>query len=290
MGPFELIDLIGLDVNLAVSRSIHTAYAADPRYTPSLLLQELVEAGRPGASAAAASMTMPPTPSGRSRARRRPRRRRSASWSRATWPRGAAGRALAQGRHRGRPALGRGFVRIGKVRLTLTDGRGATEWSYLLQAPVILFDLALDFATCPHIAMARAEQASDGDLAQAVGLMQAAGLTVPVIDDFPGMLVMRTVCMLANEAADVVHTGWRAPRRSIRRCVLASTIRADRSPGRRRSGSSGCATCSTIWRAPTARTATARLGCCAARRWRSSRSMVLTRTPSRQRCGRHVRA
>jgi 3-hydroxybutyryl-CoA dehydrogenase len=101
---------------------------------------------------------------------------------------------------------GEGLVRIGKVRLALTDGRGATEWSHLLQAPVVAFDLALDFAACSHIAVARAEQASEGDLAQAVGLMQAAGLNVSVIDDFPGMLLMRTVCMLANEAAEVVHT------------------------------------------------------------------------------------
>ena len=36
--------------------------------------------------------------------------------------------------------------------------------------------------------------------------MQAAGMAVSVIDDFPGMLVMRTVAMLANEAAEVVHT------------------------------------------------------------------------------------
>ena len=28
-----------------------------------------------------------------------------------------------------------------------------------------------------------------------------------MIDDLPGMLVMRTVSMLANEAAEVVHTG-----------------------------------------------------------------------------------
>ncbi|HEX6115377.1 MAG TPA: 3-hydroxyacyl-CoA dehydrogenase family protein, partial [Geminicoccaceae bacterium] len=89
----------------------------------------------------------------------------------------------------------------------LTDGRGATHWSHLLQAPVILFDLALDFATCAHLAFARADQAGEGDLAQATGLMQAAGMTVCVIDDLPGMLVMRTVCMLANEAAEVVHTG-----------------------------------------------------------------------------------
>ena len=37
--------------------------------------------------------------------------------------------------------------------------------------------------------------------------MQAADMAVSVIDDLPGMLVMRTVCMLANEAAEVVHTG-----------------------------------------------------------------------------------
>ena len=37
--------------------------------------------------------------------------------------------------------------------------------------------------------------------------MQAAGIAVAVLDDFPGLLVMRTVAMLANEAADAVHAG-----------------------------------------------------------------------------------
>ena len=32
-------------------------------------------------------------------------------------------------------------------------------------------------------------------------------MAVSVLDDFPGMLVMRTVAMLANEAAEAVHTG-----------------------------------------------------------------------------------
>ena len=99
------------------------------------------------------------------------------------------------------------MIRIGDVRLVLTDGRGATLWSELLQAPVILFDLASDFAQCPRIALAPADQAGKAELAQAVGLMQAAGMEVSVLDDFPGLLVMRTVAMLANEAADVVHTG-----------------------------------------------------------------------------------
>src|SRR5947207_7657956 len=45
MGPFELMDLIGLDVNFAVTRSVWDAYFHDPRYTPSVLQQELVTAG-----------------------------------------------------------------------------------------------------------------------------------------------------------------------------------------------------------------------------------------------------
>ena len=38
-------------------------------------------------------------------------------------------------------------------------------------------------------------------------LFQALGKSVSVVDDVPGMLVMRTVCMLANEAADAVNQG-----------------------------------------------------------------------------------
>ena len=45
MGPFELMDLIGHDVNLAVTKSVWDAYFHDPRFTPSVLQQELVAAG-----------------------------------------------------------------------------------------------------------------------------------------------------------------------------------------------------------------------------------------------------
>jgi hypothetical protein len=44
-------------------------------------------------------------------------------------------------------------------------------------------------------------------LAQAAGFFQPLGKAVSVIDDAPGLVVMRTVAMLANEAADVVHQG-----------------------------------------------------------------------------------
>ncbi|MFO7663863.1 MAG: 3-hydroxyacyl-CoA dehydrogenase NAD-binding domain-containing protein [Chloroflexota bacterium] len=48
MGPFELIDLIGVDVNLAVTRSVYEAYFQDPRYRPHPIQQRLVDSGRLG--------------------------------------------------------------------------------------------------------------------------------------------------------------------------------------------------------------------------------------------------
>lgn len=45
MGPFELMDFIGNDVNYAVTRSVFDAFFFDPRYKPSLTQRRLVEAG-----------------------------------------------------------------------------------------------------------------------------------------------------------------------------------------------------------------------------------------------------
>jgi 3-hydroxybutyryl-CoA dehydrogenase len=48
MGPFELMDFIGNDVNLAVTRSVFEALFYDPRYRPSVTQQRLVEGGSLG--------------------------------------------------------------------------------------------------------------------------------------------------------------------------------------------------------------------------------------------------
>jgi len=45
MGPFELMDLIGIDVNLAVSRSIYEGFFQEPRFRPHPLQQRMLEAG-----------------------------------------------------------------------------------------------------------------------------------------------------------------------------------------------------------------------------------------------------
>ncbi|MCA9938366.1 MAG: 3-hydroxybutyryl-CoA dehydrogenase [Anaerolineales bacterium] len=48
MGPFELIDLIGCDVNLAVTQSVYDAYFQDPKYRPHPLQRRMVESNRLG--------------------------------------------------------------------------------------------------------------------------------------------------------------------------------------------------------------------------------------------------
>ena len=48
MGPFELIDLIGLDVNLSVARSFYAQGGEPERWRPSKIQEELVAAGRLG--------------------------------------------------------------------------------------------------------------------------------------------------------------------------------------------------------------------------------------------------
>jgi len=71
----------------------------------------------------------------------------------------------------------------------------------------VLIDLALDFNQATRIALSAADQCSEAACISIIGLLQAAGFAVSRLDDVPGMAVMRTVAMLANEAADTVNQG-----------------------------------------------------------------------------------
>lgn len=48
MGPFELVDLVGCDVNFAVTQSVYAATFHEPRYRPHPIQQRMVESGRLG--------------------------------------------------------------------------------------------------------------------------------------------------------------------------------------------------------------------------------------------------
>lgn len=48
MGPFELMDLIGIDVNYAVTKSVHEGFSKAHRFLPSEIQYEKIEVGKLG--------------------------------------------------------------------------------------------------------------------------------------------------------------------------------------------------------------------------------------------------
>jgi 3-hydroxybutyryl-CoA dehydrogenase len=48
MGPFELMDLIGIDVNYAVTKSVYEQFFHEPRFRPHPIQRQMVEAGTLG--------------------------------------------------------------------------------------------------------------------------------------------------------------------------------------------------------------------------------------------------
>ena len=205
MGAFELTDMIGQDVNFAVTKSVYEAFFQDPRYRPSLVQQALVESGALGRKSGRgfydyAAGAKPPLakdlPVG-------PRLDRIVVRGDLGPARALADLAKANGIIV-ESAAGDGVIEFAGLTLALTDGRTATERS-TDETPVVLFDYSPDFAAASRIAIAAPDGAAADVVAQAAGFFQALGKAVSRLDDVPGLLVMRTVAMLVNEALDVVH-------------------------------------------------------------------------------------
>ncbi|MEU3721260.1 3-hydroxyacyl-CoA dehydrogenase [Streptomyces sp. NPDC031705] len=205
MGPFELTDLIGQDVNEAVTRSVWDSFFHSPKFTPSLAQRRLVQSGRLGRKSGhgwfpygeGAKVPAPHTAAP------------EAAPDKVTvvgdlGPAAAlaglmeeAGIAVTATEHGGP------YIQLpGDGQLVLADGKTSIEFD-----DVVYFDLALDYRDAPRIALSAGEDTTERTLAEAIGLFQKLGKKVSVIGDVPGMIVARTVAMLIDLTADAVARG-----------------------------------------------------------------------------------
>jgi 3-hydroxybutyryl-CoA dehydrogenase len=208
MGPFALMDLIGHDVNESVTRSVWASFGNDPRFAPSLAQRSLVEAGWLGRKAGRgcydyADGAAPPIPAsappqpGPAFVISHDDTGLAQLLARSGVSVQQAGAESQAGDH--------GLVELpGGPLLARSAGATASALAAGAGRPVIVVDRTLDDATATAIAVAPSAGCPADALDMAVGLLQAAGLTVFVIDDVPGLIVTRTVAMLANLAADAV--------------------------------------------------------------------------------------
>ncbi len=198
MGPFALMDLVGLDVNLAVTRSVYEQ-TLDPRFAPNVKQQALVDAGYLGRKSGRGwfdygADNAPPAP-----------------FPPAPAPEGCVvGEApqydglAARLEHAG-VSVERGGYGIATDRAWLyrTDGRPASVLNQgLTGLPVILFDLVGDWATASCIAIAAPRSIDDDVIAHAAGLFQAAGIDAFRVADIPGLVLARIIAQLISVAAD----------------------------------------------------------------------------------------
>jgi 3-hydroxybutyryl-CoA dehydrogenase len=217
MGPFELMDLIGHDVNFAVTRSVFDATFGERRYAPSLAQLELVRAGRLGRKTGrgiydyrdGAARTSPAVEPGAEPVQR----------VIAVGSLGIATPIITRLERAGIDVIrvqgpreaqtpSSGWLEMGPAHLMMTDGRPATRRAMEdAHEHLVLFDLALDYATTPRLGLARADQCGMGAFRTVCATLGQAGFACSPLDDVAGLVVLRLIAMLVNEAADAVAHG-----------------------------------------------------------------------------------
>lgn len=207
MGPFALMDLVGLDVNLAVSKSVYEQTFHDPRFAPNQIQQHLVDAGRLGRktgrgfydyedpSDSPKPRVVEPSEKVTSVIVHGDRNLTAGLVDRLR----AAGVNVAPGFG---PAAG---VAVGTTLLWPSNGKPASAVDELVpELTFVALDDCLDWSTATRVAIAGGGEESQGE---AAAVLAAAGIEARKVGDAPGLVVLRVMCQLASVAADALLKG-----------------------------------------------------------------------------------
>lgn len=212
MGPLQLTDLIGHDVNYAVTESVFYAFGSDPRFQPSLVQKELVEAGHLGRKSGRGFyryqsdiQPVPPVFAPIETGAMPQRISAHGRWS--ALPEFAAllqqnGIAIEELKESTESSP---FLRLDEVTLMLTNGKLSSQIAVETRTPVVQFDLSVNHQQASAIAISAASCNSAAQTALVIRFLQSLGKNVIVLPDYPALLTLRTVAMLCNEALDVVN-------------------------------------------------------------------------------------
>jgi 3-hydroxybutyryl-CoA dehydrogenase len=212
MGPCELMDLIGHDINFAVTSSIYSANFYDKRFVPSLIQQELVAGGRLGRKSGAGFYQYPDGRQAPAEMENRiPSKARHVSvCGSLAWFEFVSKALTASGYEVRRMVSDVDCLIVDNINFLIKSYKGKT--AYELQRlhgsrNVAVFDESLGNCISSHLAYAVAGEASQEWKAEAPRWLAFLGTNPILVSDTPGLIVARTVAMIINEAADAVLQG-----------------------------------------------------------------------------------
>ncbi len=207
MGPCELTDLIGQDVNFSVTKSVYQEFFYEPRYRPSLIQKELVDAGCYGRKSGQGFYHY--AQAEKTPQYRLPQMEKSeqqlAVQIKGAWLNLPA--FIQRIQHAERidancVADQRDVIQMGEVTLKVTQGE-SVDLSYA-QEKIVLMDWHADWSKAKAIALVASTACTDQDKAQVAAFFQAMDMIPIWSQDHPGLYVMRTIAMLVNEACEAV--------------------------------------------------------------------------------------
>lgn len=200
MGPCELTDLIGQDVNFSVTQSVYEAFFYEPRYRPSLIQKELVDAGAWGRKSRQGFYRYDEK---NQYATFQPQLITKPSFYadvqvKGTWAqcpnlleRLGLSRALTSNEN---------IIQIDDIDLRLSQGESANL--QYLSRKTILMDWHHDFAQAQAVVLSHNHLCQAEDLAKIEAFFAQQQIKVVWISDHPALLTLRTIVLLINEACE----------------------------------------------------------------------------------------